>query len=1030
MPGFLPAARLRRTPPRPRPFTVPKRTFLTVHGGQLHLVNSTIAATTLATIDNWLFVFIVPNQIRHETATNNQKSNYWISASFVLVAGVAGDGGVIKLTTATNHGLLDDDLVEIAGVIGSGDVAKANGLWKVDFVDATSFKLVGEGNGFSSGSYAAFGYIEKHADAIARRQAVVDGGFSNPSAAPIRVPADTSGVSRGIGQANDHYFRYARDYFGFDVGQYVSGSAVTTPYEELNRGRLSGYPMGPLPRTSKYANGWEIISSDNSGGKLRLTVNKTPPTAWSSTPPSVILLGHSNIKYVSDIAAELGGNGLGLSGVDQAQVFTVTSVSTANRTLTLDADYWQTPGTGGSLIIKGGIDSAADNTTGNTRITSTVAHGLAIGDFVYIDKDHSNADLRTHTWRVLAVTEMTFDIDAPPKTGSDGAWYGTCTPMREDRFDLPDLSRDDVAAIHLSDWARLVEQSLTRHGARHLGWVDENAAQYKLSAVDLNPLFQTIDGTTERMLLRLARQRRIVRKFDRRMVANISWNPTKDAMSPVQRQLLRDSLDGMANEGACQVFLRSYYQMIGPDGFLENLEWLLARGFLYHYIPQAMSAAPTPVTIRTNGGGETENGSSNVNNTGRVVFSFASDGGMYPNLVQSDDQHNFAGQVFGVYGHSDTSRNGVHRHRACTDGDPYHSESETAWAGSVGQGGKKVHDLFGRIMKTVSLTQGASSHWRVRTEFPHLIWEYGGTNANNPSEVYLYGYSGSGANIPDGTRFSVYPVTLAVGSVSGTPGNPVVVTVTNHGLDDGDQVDISGVVATGSLAVSGRYTIDVTGTNTFALVGTIHSTGSYSSGGTVYVATRFDLATSGTQPNGTPGTYVYTTSPDVRDGIAFDIHADARYGAGLAMMVWRPGRLILVDESSILNTRDWKNWIQGTTPDGPYTVTNFDGIATGGSTTTLVNSGATFTDAVLGEPLLMTGGPNTTRVARIVARTATELTVSPALPFAVASGNSYVIGKAIATDATKVLELKRSFNGGARRIVVWPQKCAAVATGF
>ena len=78
----------------------------------------------------------------------------------------------------------------------------------------------------------------------------------------------------------------------------------------------------------------------------------------------------------------------------------------------------------------------------------------------------------------------------------------------------------------------------------------------------------------------------------------------------------------------------------------------------------------------------------------------------------------------------------------------------------------------------------------------------------------------------------------------------------------------------------------------------------------------------------------------------------------------------------------------------------------------------------------MTSGDNSGKFSRIVARTATQLTVTPAFTSAVANNDTYVVGKTAAGDPTKVLEIKRSFNAGARTNTVWPQKSATVATGF
>jgi hypothetical protein len=64
---------------------------------------------------------------------------------------------------------------------------------------------------------------------------------------------------------------------------------------------------------------------------------------------------------------------------------------------------------------------------------------------------------------------------------------------------------------------------------------------------------------------------------------------------------------------------------------------------------------------------------------------------------------------------------------------------------------------------------------------------------------------------------------------------PLVVTVTNHGLQSGDEVAITGVG--GATGANGSWIVAVTGVNTFSLVGS-SSTGAYTGGGTLFKNTQ------------------------------------------------------------------------------------------------------------------------------------------------------------------------------------------------
>lgn len=79
------------------------------------------------------------------------------------VAGCADDGsGLIQVTTTTDHGLVDNEVVTISGVLGT---VEANGIWSITVVDATNITLQLSSfvNAYTSGGilqYQVVGYGE------------------------------------------------------------------------------------------------------------------------------------------------------------------------------------------------------------------------------------------------------------------------------------------------------------------------------------------------------------------------------------------------------------------------------------------------------------------------------------------------------------------------------------------------------------------------------------------------------------------------------------------------------------------------------------------------------------------------------------------------------------------------------------------------------------------------------------------------------------------------------------------------------
>lgn len=181
-----------------------------------------------------------------------------------------------------------------------------------------------------------------------------------------------------------------------------------------------------------------------------------------------------------------------------------------------------------------------------------------------------------------------------------------------------------------------------------------------------------------------------------------------------------------------------------------------------------------------------------------------------------------------------------------------------------------------------------------------------------------------------------------------------------------------------------------------------------------------------------------TYNMDPATGICFFCRADHWHWLGLCYLLWQSGKALEYSSGSLslaVNTpRAYLPKSPVMSPDGAYSIVTYDHEANATHGTRpkgiLVDSTASFTDAVLGEQLLFTSGLNVTDWRRIVARTATSLTVDFDFANNIVATDKYVVGATATADPTKLLHLTRSFNGGTRRVNVYPQKCGADYVGF
>ena len=79
--------------------------------------------------------------------------NVWdYNGSAIAITGAEDNGSGLVRVTATSHGFADETIVTVHDVVGC---TEANGTWKIDYVDANTFDLLGStfANAYTSGGY-------------------------------------------------------------------------------------------------------------------------------------------------------------------------------------------------------------------------------------------------------------------------------------------------------------------------------------------------------------------------------------------------------------------------------------------------------------------------------------------------------------------------------------------------------------------------------------------------------------------------------------------------------------------------------------------------------------------------------------------------------------------------------------------------------------------------------------------------------------------------------------------------------------
>jgi len=444
-----------------------------------------------------------------------------------------------------------------------------------------------------------------------------------------------------------------------------------------------------------------------------------------------------------------------------AMNYVVDAVS--GSTITLRTPFRAANGTGGALMVMGNLASGTSITQGGAkpgggnyaRVTTEVAHGLAIGNYVVIFDASPGAyncarasspsvSLGVSVHKVVFVgsapADNVFDIDKTyVGNASGGRWYGTCLVLMPDgitfgaeqtdvgRCDTPDCRHGDVRTLYFTKQKTLINDAMARHGARHISFLDEHAFRHYQSTAFPVITNTALDGsTTEETINRVGDLAAwLATEWSRQLTANVSCPLTRDTFSVSQRNLLISKWGGLMSEGACNVVDRSLWQM-GPSGFLDHLDAILDAGKRYYYVPRDGDAI-----------GSAQFSASAV--VGKnLQLTTTGDSGLLPNVTESGGTHNRAGDVIGIYGHPVASINGIHRVRSRASGNVV--TLETRGVSHTSGGGTIVFSRFSPPFKVVSLSRATDGSTLVKTEFPHNLPDA----LDDLTQVRFYGYTVSG----------------------------------------------------------------------------------------------------------------------------------------------------------------------------------------------------------------------------------------------------------------------------------------------
>lgn len=980
---------------------------------------------------------------------------YGVYGNVYCVTGAAEVSGTVRLTV-TGHPFSNNDVVEVSGVrVNQTNAEVFHGCWTVTVNDANTITL----NGATwprtkllpvveSAVYSAnTGIVRLHTIAKLQRDYLLSGGVDNPSAVTIVSQAAADDQPFSYKQARALLGAWMRAHLDQDLPHYFSTGNIGTPEEVLNRGLQSSYPMPMVNLDATYFNNWGIVSSDSNGGLCRLTLTKTPMSDWDHGAVRVVVLNHSNPSYGLDryidhdannnrdgIAAfdrMIGVSGTALGGstttlnedtqfnpavvlgaqchfltganagltrtirsvangnltieFDSALPFTVdnqhtyritcygyeiASVSPGTNQITLDVPYRSADGTGGCVLLFGdntGITQGDPRTGGGfyARLTTAVANGFGVGDYVV---------LSAMTGAAAASYNCNGSILANP---TDRVTIAKVVSVKSSK--VVDLDVAYAGAASGGQWFATCQFLCTTFNGSRVGTrIDQ--PDYRRTDVlakfktDFKAHLDTIfarDGASH------------IGVFDECSL--------RHASSPSQTIRVFGSLNGetsaetIARVGEVIQHMKDTWCRTGS---VNTTTWLTK---------DSLSVTDRNALVATWGGFISESACPQFD---RSVYQML-DGWIAHVTAMLDGGlvYDYQTQVSGIGTVSFSSA------RADVDGtgrlelvfspsrDPgtYPTAGETTQA-DLGN----PHNHSGHVIG-VHIAGGSAING------VHRIWKRKVDGAGNHRLILETPWPGGTFSTGFIVRANTF-VPMKVTSIADNGSGKVRVTTEfPHYLPDADDatpyVTLYGWAGSAGQPVDGvAYAATKVGTNTFDI--TVNS-GAGTSGGGIAVW-------------GDGGT----------------LTSDQNHALGVFWMLFDGVRAMRINLPLPASASPWVTYVpSGLSPDGDYSHDLFDGSADSGSFTSLTDAASAFTDAVLGEYILFTSGPNANLWRRITAvNSATQITFD-AFPNAVAAGHAFTIGKTTTGDVAKVLQLSRNFNSGARRVEVYPQKGQVKYTG-
>lgn len=987
---------------------------------------------------------LIANQARGQEqgvqggAFSNFLVPYNIQSGIKPVGGAALVSGEVRITV-TSHGYSSGNVVELDGINTTLAGQTFQGVWTITVVDANTFSLNGAVWPTGATYVANTGICRLHSVAKLQREYILTGGPDNGAATTITSQAGADGTVRGYKQGLRQWRDWLREHIdGGAAGFYMSASNVATPEAVLDRGQNASYPFALVQMNEDYVNGWGVVSSNSNSGNVRLTLTKTPKSAWAGQVRCA-MFGHSNPSYGIDRYMDDSSSGfsrlVGLAGtatggstttLTQANAFnasqvlgseilflsgppagkrktitgvsgnTVTfgaisdavtagttflitmqgprilSVNPATNQITLDSPYRSEDGTGGCLLLFGaatgiGLGAARPGGGNYARLTTAVAHGFEQDDYVLLG-GMSGAGRAAYNFTSGAGVN---------NTSNRVTVHKVVTVISDTVVDL-DVAYAGVATGGTWFGTCLSLASATTPGSTTMSGTRIDQPDYRRS--DVREMF------------------------------------VQDLKDLIDAHFARDGAFqiGVFDECSMRHGPSAAQQTIAISGSLNGettLELIERVGDVIQHIKDEWCRTAVP-----NCTGWLTKDALSVAERNAIIAQW---GGMLSEVACMLWDRSVYQMVDGYLAHLE----------AMTDAGliyDYQTQSPAAvtkpvLTSSSGEGGRVqlVFDAnqdpgtFPTASESSSATAhnhsgsviGLYGHSVASLNGVHRVWKRtldGATGRHILTlETRYPGSNGSGGTIVHYNSFAPMKVTQLTDNGSGAVR---VTTEFPHHLPDPDDaqalVYFYGYGGTGEPANATGYVATKVGANTFDIA----------------------VTPSGSYPKGV--------------GICFwgsggSLTGDHNHFLGLCWMLWNASRALRLNLSSLaFSVNPWVAQIPSDlSADEDYQVDTFSGTADSGSTTTMTDAASAFTDAVLGEMILFTSGPNANAWRRITAvNSATQITFD-AFSNAVASGHQFVIGKTATTDVDKVLQLSREFNSGARRVEVYPQKSQVKYTG-